>query len=77
MATTERKGKHRPERSTIGAEQARKEFGALMDRAWDGEHFVITRHDRERCVIVGWREYQMAFGGRLVERTGRNEQADL
>jgi prevent-host-death family protein len=62
MGASEKKSK-KPERSTIGAEQARKEFGVVIDRAWDGEHIVVTKNSRERCVILGWREYQAAFGG--------------
>lgn len=63
MRASERKVKRQPERYTVGAEQVRKELGVFIDRAWDGEVIVITRHDRERCVLLGWRQYEAAFGG--------------
>ena len=42
----------------IGADDARQQLGDVIDRAWDGERIIITRHERERVVVLGWRDYE-------------------
>lgn len=42
----------------IGADEARQQLGEIIDRAWDGERFVITRHERERVVLLGFRDFE-------------------
>ncbi len=42
----------------VSADDARKTLGELIDRATDGECIVITRHDRDRVVIISMRDYE-------------------
>jgi prevent-host-death family protein len=42
----------------IAAEEARSKLGDLIDRAWDGERLVVTRHDKDRAVLIGMRDYR-------------------
>lgn len=48
----------------VGADEARQQLGEIIDRAWDGERFVITRHERERVVLLGYRDYERLVGER-------------
>ena len=42
----------------IPADDARKRLGELIDRATDGERIVFTRHERDRVVLIGMRDYE-------------------
>lgn len=42
----------------LGSEEVRKDFSSIIDRAWEGERFVVSRFDRDRVVILGLREYE-------------------
>lgn len=42
----------------IGADEARQQFGEIIDRAWDGERFIVTRHEREKVVVLGFRDFE-------------------
>lgn len=44
--------------NTVGLEEFRRSLTEFGDRAWDGERFIVTRHDRERFVTIGWRDYE-------------------
>jgi prevent-host-death family protein len=42
----------------VGADEARSKLGDLIDRAIDGERVVVTRHEKDRAVLLGMRDYQ-------------------
>lgn len=47
-----------PQERRIGADEARQAWGDLIDRAVEqGERPVITRHEKPKVVVIGWREY--------------------
>jgi prevent-host-death family protein len=57
MGASEGTVKDDGDETRVGADDARPALGQLMDRAWDGERIAITRHERERAVLLGWRTY--------------------
>lgn len=42
----------------IPSEEVRRTLTEVIDRAWSGETIIVTRHDRERAVIISPREYE-------------------
>jgi len=54
-----------PSLTPISTTDASKSFGDVIDRAADGERFVVTRHERERVVVLSKRDYD-----RLLELAG-------
>lgn len=44
--------------TSVGLEEFRRSLTELTDRAWDGERIIVTRHERERNVLIGWRDYE-------------------
>jgi prevent-host-death family protein len=42
----------------IAAVDVRNMIGELIDRAADGEPIIITRHERDRVVVISVREYE-------------------
>lgn len=42
----------------IGLEEFRRTLTEISDRAWDGERFIVSRHERERIVVLGFRDYE-------------------
>lgn len=42
----------------MASEEVRRTLTEVIDRAWSGETIIITRHDRERAVILSPREYE-------------------
>jgi prevent-host-death family protein len=65
MGASEGTVKDDGDETRVGADDARPALGELMDRAWDGERIAVTRHGRERSVLLGWRTY---VGLRAMER---------
>lgn len=58
-----------PETRISGGE-ADKALGQIIDRAADGERIVITRHGRDRVVMLAKREYDD-----LLRRAGETPAA--
>lgn len=55
--------------TVIAAEEVRDRLGDIIDRAWDGERFRVSRHAKERVVILGVRDYErLVKGQRRVSR---------
>ncbi len=52
------KAVNKPAETRVLASEVANTFGEIIDRAWDGERIVVTRYDRDRAVILGWREYE-------------------
>lgn len=44
--------------TALGSEEARKDFSSIMDRAWEGERFIVSRFDRDRIVILGLKDFE-------------------
>ncbi len=44
--------------TALGSEEARKDFSSIIDRAWEGERFIVSRFERDRVVILGLKDYE-------------------
>jgi prevent-host-death family protein len=54
-----------PAETIVSASEVQDRLGDILDRALGGERFRITRHGRERAVLLSKTEYE-----RLLELAG-------
>ena len=52
-----------PDVEQIRSTDAKKLFGALLDKAIAGARVVITRHDAPKAVLIGFREFEALTRG--------------
>lgn len=61
----------RASETAITASDVQDHLGDVIDRAWAGERFRVTRHGRDRAYVIGINEFE-----RLLKLAGIRRRRD-